>query len=507
MDDEQEEAIARLVGREATHIFPTYKNADQKEEDDNQSSQKERALFPSWQWADLEPVPDRFESVEHYKTIFTKLIAREMHSQIQNELASGETAGTNPPTTQSQTQQEATNSTWTPIPCLLETLNSVNQELELSRLTVRLQDQPRLDKECSSLRANMITVISTSSDTVERAGRGRKYILGLIIGVMDGLVDIFVNQHLCNQNCTREDTNHSKAGSQKQMLYVWPVTNVISSLRELQAVVSLSRNVAKEIVESIVFATMPQIPNSAGNRDKIISPEYSNYMDRAFNDAQRHAIAESARRRGIVLVQGPPGTGKTATILGCLNTLHVEAYGIFHEKMLHGEPQNREANTAKPTKADREPPKKRSRGGVSDVLAVWQSSTAQHSEASSILDRVLKATNLREAKCNSVLSWLSSTSSNEVEVLSGALGMLGLKPRILVAAPSNAAVDNVIEKVLQTGFRDGKLGRYGPSIIRVGKSYSSFVQQTGVSLTQQVRRCFFSSKLGRYFILFVERTG
>jgi senataxin len=42
------------------------------------------------------------------------------------------------------------------------------------------------------------------------------------------------------------------------------------------------------------------------------------------------------------------------------------------------------------------------------------------------------------------------------------------KPRLLVCAPSNAAVDNIILKIMEDGFVDGRGQRYNPSMIRVG---------------------------------------
>lgn len=64
---------------------------------------------------------------------------------------------------------------------------------------------------------------------------------------------------------------------------------------------------------------------------------------------------------------------------------------------------------------------------------------------------------------------------------------LALKPRILVAAPSNAAVDGIVMRLTRDGFvdgtrtRDGRPGMYRPAIVRVGKA-SREVEQLGVSL-------------------------
>lgn len=42
------------------------------------------------------------------------------------------------------------------------------------------------------------------------------------------------------------------------------------------------------------------------------------------------------------------------------------------------------------------------------------------------------------------------------------------KPHILAVAPSNVAVDNMIQRIMDKGFHDGGGGRYNPSILRLG---------------------------------------
>ena len=56
------------------------------------------------------------------------------------------------------------------------------------------------------------------------------------------------------------------------------------------------------------------------------------------------------------------------------------------------------------------------------------------------------------------------------------------KPRLLVCAPSNAAVDNVILKIMEDGFVDGSGQRYNPSMIRVGVGQSMSVKDVGLAL-------------------------
>lgn len=54
------------------------------------------------------------------------------------------------------------------------------------------------------------------------------------------------------------------------------------------------------------------------------------------------------------------------------------------------------------------------------------------------------------------------------------------KPHILVTAPSNAAVDNIVAKVIEEGFCDGEGRRYFPKIVRVGRGLSANVRSVGL---------------------------
>eukprot|EP00751_Fragilariopsis_kerguelensis_P048090 CAMPEP_0171046970 /NCGR_PEP_ID=MMETSP0736-20130129/49924_1 /TAXON_ID=186038 /ORGANISM="Fragilariopsis kerguelensis, Strain L26-C5" /LENGTH=618 /DNA_ID=CAMNT_0011498257 /DNA_START=148 /DNA_END=2004 /DNA_ORIENTATION=- len=54
------------------------------------------------------------------------------------------------------------------------------------------------------------------------------------------------------------------------------------------------------------------------------------------------------------------------------------------------------------------------------------------------------------------------------------------KPRLLVCAPSNAAVDNVILKIMEDGFVDGSGQRYNPSMIRIGVGQSTSVKDVAL---------------------------
>jgi len=73
----------------------------------------------------------------------------------------------------------------------------------------------------------------------------------------------------------------------------------------------------------------------------------------------------------------------------------------------------------------------------------------------------------------SIRKLASKTSGVRAEALEQARKA---KPRLLVCAPSNAAVDNIILKIMEDGFIDGRGNRYNPSMIRVGRGQSDAVR-------------------------------
>eukprot|EP00980_Cylindrotheca_fusiformis_P023525 scaffold10571_cov154-Cylindrotheca_fusiformis.AAC.3 len=69
------------------------------------------------------------------------------------------------------------------------------------------------------------------------------------------------------------------------------------------------------------------------------------------------------------------------------------------------------------------------------------------------------------------------------------------KPRLLVCAPSNAGIDNVILRIMEDGFVDGSGQRYNPSMIRVGVGQSSVVRD--VALQTKVDQILSDTDLGQ----------
>ena len=87
-----------------------------------------------------------------------------------------------------------------------------------------------------------------------------------------------------------------------------------------------------------------------------------------------------------------------------------------------------------------------------------------------------------------VIAGTTSTGAKKLALAEAAKG----KPRLLVCAPSNNAVDNIIHKIFESGFIDGHGRRYNPSLVRVGRGASDSVKH--VSLEYKVNNLLDDAK-------------
>ncbi|GAV59278.1 LOW QUALITY PROTEIN: AAA_11 domain-containing protein/AAA_12 domain-containing protein [Cephalotus follicularis] len=162
---------------------------------------------------------------------------------------------------------------------------------------------------------------------------------------------------------------------------------------------------------------------------------FVDHLHRTFNGPQLSAIQWAAMHTAagtssgvtkrqdpwpFTLVQGPPGTGKTHTVWGMLNVIHLVQYQHYYTSLLKKlAPESY----------------KQTNDSNSDNVALGS------------IDEVLQ---------------------NMDQNLFRTLPKLCPKPRMLVCAPSNAATDELLTRVLDRGFIDGEMKVYRPDVARVG---------------------------------------
>ena len=161
------------------------------------------------------------------------------------------------------------------------------------------------------------------------------------------------------------------------------------------------------------------------------------------DEASAPSSAPSSAPFPFTLVQGPPGTGKTHTVWGILNILHLVLYQR-HYQHLH---RAIALGTARASGGD-------ASFTSSSAAAGWIAGFDREDEPDA---------DVESATVNDLFDTLKRAAGVERGHNYGVS-----KPRILVCAPSNAATDNLLERVMSRGFRKTDGDAYYPDVIRVG---------------------------------------
>ena len=182
----------------------------------------------------------------------------------------------------------------------------------------------------------------------------------------------------------------------------------------------------------------------------LLPNNFRSYLSTHLNEHQLLAVKSAAHRSlspGFTLLQGPPGTGKTKTVIAVLNCLHLRAFQRHYDSLID--------SILTSTAADH------SGSGSSNATStvVRGDSAAQPITLDDLI-----------ADLSAPASASTSTGS-----FTASFHRIQPKPRILVCAPSNAGVDEIITRVLGDdgkggGFVDGALALYTPAVVRIGTS-------------------------------------
>jgi senataxin len=210
-----------------------------------------------------------------------------------------------------------------------------------------------------------------------------------------------------------------------------------------------------------------------GLRDVIISPakaQAENYdyfsisetlqktLKQNYNDSQYKAMKASLKKEGITLIQGPPGTGKTSTILGILSVL----LGSKQKNSLKkGEVTTKNIKIEQVPEAKLEFSKKKPaymkampwlRGSYSN----WRDD--DKGEIQYVLEKEKIYADSAMTDRNIFLPPKKPDHRAKPE-------------KILICAPSNAAIDEVVRVLDLKGLYDENGNHFKPFFIRVGPNY------------------------------------
>ena len=179
----------------------------------------------------------------------------------------------------------------------------------------------------------------------------------------------------------------------------------------------------------------------------LLPSNFRSYLSTHLNEHQLLAVKSATHRSlssGFTLLQGPPGTGKTKTVIAVLNCLHLRAFQRHYDSLID---------------------------------SILTSTTAEHTSGSSaVANTAVRGDSAAQPiTLDDLIADLSApASASSTNSSAASFHRIQPKPRILVCAPSNAGVDEIITRVLgddgKGGFVDGALALYTPAVVRIGTS-------------------------------------
>ncbi|VAI54731.1 unnamed protein product [Triticum turgidum subsp. durum] len=252
--------------------------------------------------------------------------------------------------------------------------------------------------------------------------------------------------------------------TQNSFLWVLKMCSLSTILREYSGMHSVASHPFKDLILS---ASENNRDGDDQKRAWNVPQPLMDYLKTNLNGSQLDAVNAGLSRRSFVLIQGPPGTGKTQTILGLLSAV------------LHSAPARMQT-----------------RGGF-DVQ--------KHGPE---LDIESKHANWMKAS-----PWLIGANPRDLIMpIDGDDGFYptgnDLKPEVissnrkyrahvLVCAPSNSALDEIVLRVLQTGIRDENNNTYNPKIVRIGLKAHHSVKAVSMDYLIQQKNSGVASDGGR----------
>ncbi|KAE8704419.1 alcohol dehydrogenase-like 7 [Hibiscus syriacus] len=372
---------------------------------------------------ELQCVPGRFESVEEYVNVFEPLLFEECRAQLYStweELTESPSRDTHIMVRIKSIERRERG--WYDVIVLpTNECKWVFKEGDVAVLWA-----PRL----GSVRTKWNNTLIEEDEEAEVAGRvvgtARRHIPIDTRDPLGAILHFYVGDSY-DSNC-KADNDHILRKLQPKA--IWNLT-VLGSLattqREYVALHAFCRLNSK--MQTAILKPspdhFPKYEQQTLAMPECFTPNFVDYLHRTFNGPQLAAIQWAATHTAagtssgtkrqepwpFTLVQGPPGTGKTHTVWGMLNVIHLVQYQHYYTSLLKN---------------------------------LAPESYKQTNENS--LDNV-------------PMGSIDEVLQNMDQNLFRTLPKLCQKPRMLVCAPSNAATDELLSRVLDRGFIDVSVER------------------------------------------------
>ncbi|GAB2263542.1 hypothetical protein Droror1_Dr00025676 [Drosera rotundifolia] len=376
---------------------------------------------------ELQCVPGQFESVEEYVRVFEPLLFEECRAQLYSTWEEANESASRDVRVKSVERRERG---W------YDTIILPASEVKLA---FKEGDVAVLSSLKSGSVRSRRTATSSSEDNKEPDNNAR------VVGTIRRHIPVDTRDppgatlhFFVGDSYDGNSSDHILKKLQHRSMWVLTVLGTLATTQREYVGLHAFRRLNSQMQGAILQPSPDHFPNyeeQSPVMPECFTPNFVEHLHRTFNSPQLAAIHWAATHTAagtnngsnkkqdlwpFTLVQGPPGTGKTHTVWGMLNVIHLVQYQHYYTALLK--------------KLAPESYKQSNESNTDSIVA-------------GSIDEVLQ---------------------NMDQDLFRTLPKLCPKPRMLVCAPSNAATDELLTRVLDRGFIDGEMKVYRPDVARVG---------------------------------------
>ncbi|XP_071741756.1 probable helicase MAGATAMA 3 [Rutidosis leptorrhynchoides] len=382
--------------------------------------------------AELQCVPGSFDSVEEYVNVFEPLLFEECRAQLYStweELIETPSRDLHPMVRIKSVERRERG--WYDV--ILQPANECRWNFKEGDVAVLSTPRPG---SVISKRNNSSTTGEEAEVTGRVAGTVRRHIPIDTRDPTGAILHFYVGDSY--DSSSKADDDHILRKLHPKGIWFLTVIGALATTQREYIALHAFRRLNSQMQTAILQPSpelFPKYEEQAPAMPDCFTPNFVDYLHKTFNGPQLSAIHWAATHTAagtsngltkkqepwpFTLVQGPPGTGKTHTVWGMLNVIHLVQYQHYYTALLK-------------------------------KLAPESYKQATESLSSDVPN-------------GSIDEVLQSMDQN----LFRTLHKLCPKPRMLVCAPSNAATDELLTRVLDRGFIDGEMKIYRPDVARVG---------------------------------------
>jgi senataxin len=215
-----------------------------------------------------------------------------------------------------------------------------------------------------------------------------------------------------------------------------------------------------------------------------IPKKLENKLNYFYNTSQLEALKTSIKKKGLTLIQGPPGTGKSTTILGILS--------VILNALAKKEGSNRKDSVFQ---------------SVNSEINLKNNINMEIDDLNKINDLNVDQTGKKESNNynfygnpkqqpwvfdNNYKNWMDdaiiqddyfyefpqSKKTDCFKILQKPVeDDISPPEKILVCAPSNVAIDEIVRKMMSSGLKDSEGNNYMVKFVRIGPNYHPSVRE------------------------------